>query len=877
MLQPTTCNKQHQQRQQPATAATAAGSADSGSQDQRIAAKDHGALEAETGTETATATATATAIYRKSSNFWCQSNMLPVSCSTTRCSSSSSCSSNSSSTTIDFNSRRRRGRLRGHAPLALEERPKQHQATLLDECVNIFKRLVLLTLKTISATTITKAKTRSRAVAAASATSRGASGELLGSPTRSRCHLRCLRLPIYSLLLVCLATQGLGLGDAAKPKSAKQHFGSSNNNNNPNQNQNQNDVLPQASNEALDEAELLYPYQSGEQMFGLEEDQDQEQLGSNAGPGSDEDNAANQRGINDTHNDNSTTTKTPLFPKDLFTKEQLENGAVILHIIGVIYMFVALAIVCDEFFVPSLDVIIEKLGITDDVAGATFMAAGGSAPELFTSVIGVFVSFDDVGIGTIVGSAVFNILFVIGMCALFSKTVLSLTWWPLFRDCSFYSISLLVLIYFFRDNRIFWWEALILFTIYIAYVTFMKWNVQVEHCVKKMITKNKVTRVRSTDQLMPAGNAANSSETSMATQPGGSVTSRAASETRSGPPGSSTAGGGTGNSSGGGGTSGSTQTGAKFRHGLLQLMIHTIDPLHDGKVDEKATQLHAIASLKVLLDATKPQRGGATTSAANHVKINLKETTLADRPNGNIDTTLDSPSLSGRRPSWIEQRVKIQTRKFSIKAPEIEDEPEPLSMAWPDTARKRLTYVLVAPLLVPMWLTLPDTRTPRGKRFFPVTFIGSIVWIAAFSYLMVWWANVAGDTARIPPEVMGLTFLAAGTSIPDLITSVIVARKGFGDMAVSSSVGSNIFDVTVGLPIPWLLYGIIYGAPVEVNSVGMVCSITILFMMLVFVVLSIACFRWRMNKGLGFTMFLLYFVFVAVSLMFEYDLITCPV
>nr|XP_017105461.2 sodium/potassium/calcium exchanger Nckx30C isoform X1 [Drosophila bipectinata]XP_017105462.2 sodium/potassium/calcium exchanger Nckx30C isoform X1 [Drosophila bipectinata]XP_017105464.2 sodium/potassium/calcium exchanger Nckx30C isoform X1 [Drosophila bipectinata]XP_017105465.2 sodium/potassium/calcium exchanger Nckx30C isoform X1 [Drosophila bipectinata] len=873
MLQPTTCNKQHQQRQQPARAATAAG--DSGSQDQRITAKDHGALETETET------ATATAIYRKSSNFWCQSNMLPVSCNTT-C-SSSCCSSNSSSTTIDFNSRRRRGRLRGHAPLALEELPEQHQATLLDECVNIFKRLVLLTLKTISATTITKAKTRSRAAAAAaSATSRGASGELSGSPTRSRCHLRCLRLPIYSLLLVCLATQGLGLGDAAKPKSAKQHFGgsSSSNNNNPNQNQNQNDVLPQASNEALDEAELLYPYQSGEQMFGLEEDQDQEQLG-NAGAGSDEDNAANQRGINDTHNDNSTTTKTPLFPKDLFTKEQLENGAVILHIIGVIYMFVALAIVCDEFFVPSLDVIIEKLGITDDVAGATFMAAGGSAPELFTSVIGVFVSFDDVGIGTIVGSAVFNILFVIGMCALFSKTVLSLTWWPLFRDCSFYSISLLVLIYFFRDNRIFWWEALILFTIYIAYVTFMKWNVEVEQCVKKMITKNKVTRVRSTDQLMPAGNAANSSETSMATQPGGSVTSRAASETRSGPPGSSTAGGGTGNSSGGGGTSGSTQTGAKFRHGLLQLMIHTIDPLHDddvpGKVDEKATQLHAIASLKVLLDATKPQRGGATTSAANHVKINLKETTLADRPNGNIDTTLDSPSLSGRRPSWIEQRVKIQTRKFSIKAPEIEDEPEPLSMAWPDTARKRLTYVLVAPLLVPMWLTLPDTRTPRGKRFFPVTFIGSIVWIAAFSYLMVWWANVAGDTARIPPEVMGLTFLAAGTSIPDLITSVIVARKGFGDMAVSSSVGSNIFDVTVGLPIPWLLYGIIYGAPVEVNSVGMVCSITILFMMLVFVVLSIACFRWRMNKGLGFTMFLLYFVFVAVSLMFEYDLITCPV
>ncbi|KAF5280459.1 hypothetical protein FQR65_LT03268 [Abscondita terminalis] len=104
----------------------------------------------------------------------------------------------------------------------------------------------------------------------------------------------------------------------------------------------------------------------------------------------------------------------PLFPREIFTEDQLRHGAIVLHVLGLVYMFVALAIVCDEFFVPALDVIIEKLEIQDDVAGATFMAAGGSAPELFTSVIGVFVSFDDVGIGTIVGSAVFNILFVIG-------------------------------------------------------------------------------------------------------------------------------------------------------------------------------------------------------------------------------------------------------------------------------------------------------------------------------------------------------------------------------------------------------------------------------------------------------------------------------
>jgi hypothetical protein len=166
----------------------------------------------------------------------------------------------------------------------------------------------------------------------------------------------------------------------------------------------------------------------------------------------------------------------PLFPPDIFTLEEIQSGAVVFYILGVIYMFVALAIVCDEFFVPALDVIIEKLGCSEDVAGATFMAAGGSAPELFTSIIGVFIAFSDVGIGTIVGSAVFNILFVIGMCALFSKTVLHLTWWPLLRDCTFYSISLLTLIGFFVDNQIVWYEALGLLCIYFAYVAFMKIN-----------------------------------------------------------------------------------------------------------------------------------------------------------------------------------------------------------------------------------------------------------------------------------------------------------------------------------------------------------------------------------------------------------------
>ena len=47
--------------------------------------------------------------------------------------------------------------------------------------------------------------------------------------------------------------------------------------------------------------------------------------------------------------------------------------------------------------------------------------------------------------------------------------------------------------------------------------------------------------------------------------------------------------------------------------------------------------------------------------------------------------------------------------------------------------------------------------------------------------------------------IMGLTLLAGGTSIPDAMSSIAVAKRGKGDMAVSSSLGSNVFDILIGL------------------------------------------------------------------------------
>jgi len=65
-----------------------------------------------------------------------------------------------------------------------------------------------------------------------------------------------------------------------------------------------------------------------------------------------------RRRLNQDSNDNSLTYEVSQYPDDLFTDESLFAGAHLLHFLGMIYMFLGLAIVCDEFFVPSLEVIV---------------------------------------------------------------------------------------------------------------------------------------------------------------------------------------------------------------------------------------------------------------------------------------------------------------------------------------------------------------------------------------------------------------------------------------------------------------------------------------------------------------------------------------
>lgn len=504
---------------------------------------------------------------------------------------------------------------------------------------------------------------------------------------------------------------------------------------------------------------------------------------------------------NDTEPKNCSEPAIHEFPDDLFTNDERKSGAVMLHIVATLYMFLALAITCDEYFVTSLEKICEKLDLSEDVAGATFMAAGSSAPELFASVIGVFITHGDVGVGTIVGSAVFNILCIIGVCGIFAGQVVMLTWWAVFRDSFYYILSVVALIAFIYDEKIVWWESLVLVVMYAGYILVMKFNSSMQRFFTGKANKN-----------VANGNAAGSSEMedvkpSKAYSRGSVVM---VDEMMNESP-------------------------SKFRFPEAGLRVMVTS--HFGP----KTRLR-MASRLIITERQK------LVQAANGV-----ETQVID---GKVE--IENGNVPEDKPTEAEENITISP--FHI----------------PNGIGSKFKWLLSWPLLLLLYLTIPNCAKPRWEKYFMLSFVLSTVWIAVFSYLMVWMVTIIGYTLGIPDVIMGITFLAAGTSVPDCIASLIVARQGLGDMAVSNTIGSNVFDILVGLGVPWAIQTmcVSYGSVVMINSRGLVYSVVLLLGSVALTVLGIHLNKWRLDFKLGMYVIILYAVFLCFSIMIEYNVFT---
>ncbi|XP_077736541.1 sodium/potassium/calcium exchanger 5 [Canis aureus] len=406
------------------------------------------------------------------------------------------------------------------------------------------------------------------------------------------------------------------------------------------------------------------------------------------------------------------------FPEGFFTKQERTDGGIVIYFLIILYMFVALSIVCDEYFLPSLEIISEC----------------------------VFITKGDIGISTILGSAMYNLFGICAACGLLSNVVSTLSCWPLFRDCAAYAISVAAVLGIIFDNQVYWYEGTLLLLIYGLYVLVLCFDIKINQYIIKKFSPCCTCLAEAMEE----------------------------------------------------------------RSEQQPLM---------GWEDEGEPFI---------------RRQSRTDSG-----IFYEESGYSQLPLSLHDLSQVS-----------------------------EDPPSVFNM--PEADLKRIFWVLSLPIITLLFLTTPDCRRKFWKNYFMITFFMSALWISAFTYILVWMVTITGETLEIPDTVMGLTLLAAGTSLPDTITSVLVARKGKGDMAMSNIVGSNVFDMLC-LGVPWFIKTafINASAPVEVNSRGLTYITISLNISIIFLFSAVHFNGWKLDRKLGVVCLLLYLGIATLSVLYE--------
>jgi len=174
-------------------------------------------------------------------------------------------------------------------------------------------------------------------------------------------------------------------------------------------------------------------------------------------------------------------------------------------------------------------------------------------------------------------------------------------------------------------------------------------------------------------------------------------------------------------------------------------------------------------------------------------------------------------------------------------------------------------------------------NTIPPAKYYKLSFSMSIFWIMVLSFGMVTSVIRLGCIIGIDDYVMGLVIVAAGTSVPDALTSMAVEKGGFADMSVSNALGSNVFDINLGLGIPMVLSYLIHGKHMDLltpedriaydqGELIIIDHVKFGFILLAILILTGVCFKFlnfKLNKKLGIGFAFLYVIFVTYALVQE--------
>ena len=326
--------------------------------------------------------------------------------------------------------------------------------------------------------------------------------------------------------------------------------------------------------------------------------------------------------------------------------------------------------------------------------------------------------------------------------------MLTLTWWPLARDCLFYVVDLIVLYIFFRDQKIELYESLVLMGLYFVYVAFMSYNNRVERWVKISILGVKESdfeRLKNEDTLRKEMDRA------------ASMAAEKAEKADTG-------------SAGAGGVRALRRinSGAHSDDGSVASTSQSVRNL------SKKLRQESVKNSLAVLDAMDSRPSSPGTLAVEPPRVVASPGGVSVHGSGFKPGGLNKVHAElfsiGKSDSTALRKAAVERAQRTLvavaNAEEADD--EGIDLSWPDDKYGRAYFVIAAPLMFLLAFTIPNVK--KKKYLWPLVFSESILYIGFFSYFMVWWATSVGAVAGISDVVMGYTFLAAGTSVPDLMS-----------------------------------------------------------------------------------------------------------
>lgn len=137
--------------------------------------------------------------------------------------------------------------------------------------------------------------------------------------------------------------------------------------------------------------------------------------------------------------------------------------------------------------------------------------------------------------------------------------------------------------------------------------------------------------------------------------------------------------------------------------------------------------------------------------------------------------------------------------------------------------------ILLAMFIIFVALTVRDAltnRTSGQQEVQTLSPLRSAAYIAGGLAAIVWGGDLVVDCASqialsfgLSQTLVGLTVVALGTSLPELVTSVVASRKGENGLALGNVVGSNIFNILMVLGLSAAV------SPIQVNTFAVIDAV----------------------------------------------------